>query len=235
MRIFVISLERSTDRRARVIEALGSKDIQFEFLNAVDASRPEYQYSERRCDALTRKRFGYTLTTGEIACFASHHLAWEKCLELNEPIMVLEDNCDFSERFFTLLSNLDTPLKSYSHIKLAATRSQPPIIKEQLSQDLAIVNYKRRTCGTMGYLITPDAAARFISGASLFIEPVDNYMEKPYKHGVKTFCFYPDLVYRAKIQSTIGSQRKNKSNLSIQSKAYIELFRLYEQFLNKRS
>lgn len=235
MRIFVISLERSTDRRARVIEALGRKGIQFEFLNAVDASRPEYQYSERRCDALTRKRFGYTLTTGEIACFASHHLAWEKCLELNEPIMVLEDNCDFNERFFDLIPQLGLPLGKFQHIKLAATRPQEPIIIEQLDDSLAIVSYKRRTCGTMGYLVTPSAAARFISGANLFIEPVDNYMEKPYKHGVKTYCFYPDLVYRAKIQSTIGSQRKNKSNLPLLRKVYIESFRLYEQIRNKIS
>lgn len=235
MKIFVISLERSKERRERVVEALSSKGIRFEFLNAVDASKPGYQYSERRDDTLTRNRFGYTLTTGEIACFASHHLAWEKCLELNEPILVLEDNCDFSDQFYALLPKLKQPLETYSHIKLAATRAQAPNFIEQLDDSLAVVNYKRRTCGTMGYLVTPNAAARFIRGANLFIEPVDNYMEKPYKHGVKTYCFYPDLVYRAKIQSTIGSQRKNKSNLPVLRKVYIELFRLYEQIRNKIS
>lgn len=233
MKIFVISLERSEDRRKRVVEALGNRGIRFEFLNAVDASKPDYQYSERRNDTLTRKRFGYTLTTGEVACFASHHVAWEKCLELNESILVLEDNCDFSDRFFDLLPQLELPLDKFQHIKLAATRSQEPMVVEQLNQSLAVVTYKRRTCGTMGYLITPDVAARFINGASSFIEPVDNYMEKPYKHGVKTYCFYPDLVYRAKIQSTIGSKRKNKSNLPALLKVYIELFRLYEQIRNK--
>ena len=34
-------------------------------------------------------------TKAEMGCFASHYLLWEKCVELDEPIMILEDDVEF--------------------------------------------------------------------------------------------------------------------------------------------
>ena len=39
------------------------------------------------------------MTPGELGCFASHYLLWEKCLELNEPIVVIEDDAQLEECF----------------------------------------------------------------------------------------------------------------------------------------
>lgn len=100
MKVFVINLKRSVDRRVRMENALNKANIPFEFIEAIDSSTPNFLYSERSNNALTRKRFGYRLVENEIACFSSHHLAWEKCLEVNEPILVLEDNCDLLPEFF---------------------------------------------------------------------------------------------------------------------------------------
>ncbi|MGS0691938.1 glycosyltransferase family 25 protein [Shewanella sp. 30m-9] len=35
---------------------------------------------------MTKKRKGYTLLLSEIACYISHYLLWEKCVELNELV-----------------------------------------------------------------------------------------------------------------------------------------------------
>ncbi|MGR5539400.1 glycosyltransferase family 25 protein [Vibrio campbellii] len=229
MKVFVINLKRSIDRKIRMENVLSNAGIPFEFIEAVDSSSPGFLYSERRNEARTRKRFGYKLVENEIACFSSHHLAWEKCLELNEPILILEDNCDFSPHFFEVFSYFDTLAQKYDFLKLAATKPKSFKVVSSLDDKTNIVRFYKRTCGIMGYIITPHAASKFIENASEFIEPVDDYMEKPYKHGISTYVLNPDVVRRADIPSTIGCSRKDKSGATIWNKVYIELFRLYEQ------
>lgn len=43
---------------------------------------------------ITLRRKGYQLKTSEVACFASHYELWVRCVELDEPIVILEDNVD---------------------------------------------------------------------------------------------------------------------------------------------
>ncbi len=234
MKTFVINLKRSVERKARMKHALNKVGISFEFLEAVDSSTSNFLYSERRNDALTRKRFGYKLIDNEIACFASHHLAWEKCLEINEPILILEDNCDLSPEFKTQYHLFEALSQKYDFLKLAATKQNAYKVIESVNSTLDVIRYKKRTCGIMGYILTPKAAKKFIQNAHQFIEPVDDYMEKPYKHGISTYVLKPDLVKRADIPSTIGKKRKNKSGIKLWQKFYIEFFRLYEQYKDLR-
>lgn len=42
---------------------------------------------------------GRELSDGEKACFASHYRLWQECVKLNEPIMILEDDVEFSDEF----------------------------------------------------------------------------------------------------------------------------------------
>lgn len=230
MKIFIISLKRSVDRRERIKKQLDGMGIEFEFIDAVDALIPNFTYSDRRNDKLTKKRFGYTLLDSEIACFSSHHLAWEMCVTLNQPILILEDNIDISTELSTYIVSLQENCGKYQFIKLFAYFPKSYSNIGTLNSNISIIRYRRRTCGAQGYCITPEASLAFITNANQFIEPVDDYMEKPYLHNVTTYCVSPDLVSRAKIASTIGSKRKDKTGITLLDKCYIESFRIYEQF-----
>ncbi|MDD9155994.1 glycosyltransferase family 25 protein [Aliivibrio sp. S4TY2] len=229
MKVFVVSLKRSVDRRERIQKQLDDAGIEFEFIDAIDASIPNFTHSERRNDPLTKKRFGYTLLDSEIACFASHYTAWEICKKLNQTILILEDNIDIIPELSIYLTSLQDNCKKYRFIKLFAYFPKAYKTIEKLNSNISIIRYLRRTCGTQGYCITPETAHKFISNANQFIEPVDDYMEKPYLHSVTAYCMSPDLVSRAKIASTIGSKRKDKTGVTLLDKCYIESFRLYEQ------
>ena len=39
------------------------------------------------------------LTKGEVGCFLSHWHLWNKCIEKNEPIIVLEDDAILTDKF----------------------------------------------------------------------------------------------------------------------------------------
>jgi glycosyl transferase family 25 len=225
----VISLKRSVERRTRIKEQLDKAGIKFTFFDAVDAQEANFSYSDRRNNQLTKKRFGYKLVDSEVACFASHFKVWNLVKDLNESLLVLEDNCDLSNHFFDYYSHLEEISHNFNFLKLCATKPTTYKSIKSIDESIQIIRYYKRTCGAMGYIISPKAARSFIENATQFIEPVDDYMEKPYKHGIFTYCTKPDLVTRARIDSTIGGSRKNKQGITLIDKVYIESFRIYEQ------
>jgi len=234
MKLFVISLKRSTERRLRIENQLNNAGVKFTFFDAVDGSIEKFKYHDRASPKKTKLRYGYTLTLNEIACYASHLSMWEKCIQLDEPIIVLEDNCNIDESFYSNFNSFHTNIAKYKFIKLFIyfERKVRRVI-ETVNDEINIVQYHRRGTGAQGYILTPYVAKKLVENATEFIEPVDNYMEKPWRHGVKTYYYHPNLVTRAKIKSTIGSDRKNKKNLTIVNKLVIEVFRLYERYSSK--
>ncbi|HAS6063688.1 TPA: glycosyltransferase [Vibrio vulnificus] len=231
MKVFVVSLARSLDRRKRIEEKLKQQGIEFEFYDAVDGSVDGFLHSEKSRPTITQCRKGYHLKTSEVACFASHYELWKQCVELNEPIMILEDNVDPVSNLSQVLVDAFTQVPHYGYIKLSATqkRAFQPIVA--LSDGYQLGGYAAGTCGTTAYMISPAAALKFIQHANTFVEPVDDYMEKPWRHHVQTYSIAPDLFTRAQIASTIGAKRKDKSKMTVLNKIYAELFRSYESIL----
>lgn len=228
MQVFVISLTRSIERRIRVKEALQRVNISFDFFDAQDATQADFLYSNKRNDKRSIRRLGYKLTNAEIACFASHYALWEKCVELGEPVVVLEDSVELHADIQQHFDKLHALVTKYQYFKICSMFEKKSTLIEPLSQSESIIYYADRTCGTQGYVISPYAAQCFINNASHFIEPVDNYMEKPWLHGLPTYNFHPSLVARANIASTIGRTRKVKKKKDLFTKCIIESFRSYE-------
>ena len=65
MKVFVISLKRSTERRAAIVERMTQAGVNFEFFDAVDGQEKGFLYSDRADPEMTFKRKGYHLQPGE--------------------------------------------------------------------------------------------------------------------------------------------------------------------------
>lgn len=231
MKIFVVSLARSIERRRRIENKLNKESVEFTFFDAIDGSIPEFRHSEKKHPSITQLRKGYQLKTSEIACFASHYELWLHCIYLNEPIVVLEDNVDPVKGLKQVLDNIYPLIKKYKYIKLSATHKRTFHTITTLESGYSLGGYAAGTCGTTAYIISPSSASKFVENAKSFIEPVDDYMEKPWRHKVQAYSIAPDLFTRAQIESTIGVKRKDKSNMTLFNKIYAELFRAYESTL----
>ena len=228
MKVFVVSLKRSVDRRERIQKHLDTLDISFEFFDAIDGSIEGFQYSDHARPLTTKKHKGYTLKANEVACFASHYGLWKKSIELNESIVIIEDNVEPISKAKELIELSFQYINKYGYIKLSATQKSQFTNIVNLTPEFQLGGYERKTCGTTAYIVSPKVAQRFVDNAHEFLEPVDDYMEKPWRHQVQTYSVSPDLFTRADISSTIGPTRKNKSGISLFNKTYIELFRTYE-------
>ncbi|AVV84476.1 glycosyltransferase family 25 protein [Shewanella putrefaciens] len=232
MKIFVISLERSIERRTQMIAKFAKAGIEFEFFNAVDASEEGFTLSDRVAPNVTKKRKGYELLNSEVACYASHYLLWEKCVEMNQPIVIVEDHAELTDDFKATLAIAFQHINEFGYIKLSAPLKARKFIEDKKIDTFhSIGHYTKNTCFTTGYIVSPDVAKCFIKASDRIVEPVDDFMEKPWLHRVRAYSLMPFICYRANLASTIGSARKIKNNISVTKKIYIEIFRLYEKFL----
>ena len=109
-------------------------------------------------------------THGEIGCTLSHIGVWKKCIELNEPIIVFEDDIEFLPNF-----NLDDILevlktKEFVYLSRKDIGGKP----KQINDKLAIPPYAYWTCA---YALTPISAVKLCNNfAYNNILPADEYL-----------------------------------------------------------
>lgn len=108
MKVFVINLERSLDKKEhmqRQIQKLFEKNpnlknkLEIIFFKAIDAKNKEHLEFKDHFPWWGSWVLGRELFDGEKACFASHYRLWQECVKLNESIMILEDDVEFSDEF----------------------------------------------------------------------------------------------------------------------------------------
>ncbi|WP_261816464.1 glycosyltransferase family 25 protein [Vibrio gallicus] len=237
MKTFVISLKNSP-RRERVVNLLNSTSLEYEFFDAISINDPKFHLYDKSNPMKTYFRKGFVLKATEVACFASHYALWERCIEIGQPIVILEDNIGLVEGGDEYIKSLYKRTDIYDYLKLSSipNHSAPPIFHEieRINESLLFGYNNQETAGTTGYIITVKAARAFIQGATEFIDPVDNYLEKPWLHGIQVYSSLPEPCYRENVVSEIG-QRKDKSNRSTLIRISKEIYRTYELFKRKRS
>lgn len=113
---------------------------------------------------------------GVIGCFYSHYDLWKKCVQLNEPIMIFEDDVKFYRGWHPVewegvlilslgkSSFLNEPYKTYLE---KPTGSPQPMLWRQFSMP-----------GASGYAIKPKAASGLIKAYKDYFYPADNAINK---------------------------------------------------------
>ena len=179
MKAFVINLSKNVVKfdkfKKRFDSFFQNQDLVLERFDAFNGHLITYQklrkmgydtYSDWRDPYINRK-----LTHGEIGCSLSHLYCWNKCIELNEPILIFEDDVEFYDSFS--LEKIKQVLSKYEFAYLS--RKKMSIDEEkQIDHDLVIPTFSYWTCA---YAITPSAAKKL--SQTLFYKnliPVDEYV-----------------------------------------------------------
>ena len=174
---YVINLRRREDRRKRFIENNGSK-IQFDFFDAFDAKGEGLTY-----DGLKQRGFdtnqtwkdpqdGQHLSYGGVGCFISHFWLWQRCIKLNHPIMILEDDVIIEDEF-DCQEILDLLIEGYNLVYPGyAEQGTAKPVKGKTG--LVIPDYPY---WASSYAITPEAAKILVNDEiKQNIIPVDEYI-----------------------------------------------------------
>ena len=106
--------------------------------------------------------------SAEMGCFASHYLLWEKCVELNEPIMILEDDVEFHAPVLPLR------FKEIIHLGEPYPQRNKEIMATIPNKHQEAYHPFDHLLGAYAYGVTPVAARKLIDNAhKIVISPAD--------------------------------------------------------------
>ncbi|MDW6091549.1 glycosyltransferase family 25 protein [Vibrio rhizosphaerae] len=229
MKLYVINLARAVERRERVKQCLSQLNVDFEFFDAVDGGeglRPEL--ASKPNDAYRIRYRGRVLTPGEKGVYASHFLLWQKCIELNEPIVILEDDFLPTQFFNQVIERLPSLHEKYDYLRIEAQDSHVEgAMIENTHDGFQVVMWKDNRGGTRGYSITPSAAKKFVENSDEWLCAVDNFIGESYWHDVPGMGVIPYAVFNP---SDMESNVQNiivRSKIRVMNKILRELNRVY--------
>lgn len=239
MKVFIINLERSLDRKEHIqkqIQKLFEKNLslknklEFIFFKAIDAKNKEHLEFKDHFPWWGSWVLGRELSDGEKACFASHYKLWQECVKLDEPIIILEDDVEFSDEFLNNGAEyIDELLKSkYEYIRLCYLFDKRLYF---LSEGGYYLSFEK-LAGTQGYVLQVSAAMKFLKYAKNWIYAVDDYMDMFYKHNVLNIVKKPLLLkHDCRIESSISQAGRLFLKAKFYRKIIREIFRLSRNIL----
>lgn len=194
MKIFVINLEKSTHRRADIEKNLGTLDLDFDIITAIDG----YALSKNEKQEKTRS-LSYALTAGEIGCALSHINIYRKIFaEKIGAALILEDDALVTPDIKLALPAVEQFLCVDKPYVILLTETSKIIKNKYRTLDSGhTLNRVLEAVSTRGYVINYAAAKSMMS----FLYPVWLVADKwnlIYEYGVcDVMALTPQLILKS--------------------------------------
>lgn len=239
--IFVINLEKSISRKKFIIEQFEklekeySVSFNYQFFLAINGKEnPDFYLFKKYNEQKRFQRKGNTLNLSQLGCFASHYLLWEKCIELNQGIIILEDDAilhyNFPEvyKFTSLKDNIFEFF--WLSPPVSARKNQNGDKLYTFSENYSIYKFYGPWNNTTGYYITPNAAKKLLGYCKEWIYEVDITMERYWENKIEylsllPFCIEPDLNFESNI-----IMNKGKPNRTMSIRIRREFYKMLDKY-----
>lgn len=176
IRAYVINLDRSPERMLQMHGMLQQLDLPFERISAVDGNA----LSSERIREVTRLAPGRkSPTAGQIGCFLSHRLAWERiALGQDDYGLVLEDDVIFASNFKQVVTDHQLYKAGADIIRLEGWPERAWISANgrEVCDGYRAHRLTWDTYGTCGYLISRRCARKLVEAARHYSAPIDHMM-----------------------------------------------------------
>ncbi len=162
MKIFVISLLRSKDRRRSIQEQLDSAGLEFEFIDAVDGYNLSQEEIVAECDIEAIQCNPKWLNRGALGCALSHRNAYRKVIEQNfDYALILEDDMLVPRELSHILEAVERSIKDdeivmlyYRNFKTTYLSSKQPRNLPGNYQILFPLNKENTLTTAGGYVVS---------------------------------------------------------------------------------
>ncbi|HHQ4925986.1 glycosyltransferase family 25 protein [Aeromonas veronii] len=237
MKIFIVSLKNAESRRERVKRVLAELDVEFEFFDAINGFAGLPERLQGCPDDMHRKLLrSRPLTPGEKGCYASHYLLWEKCIELNEPIIVLEDDFLPTRYFCDIFEALPKLHEKYEYLKLEPQIGDATALEYE--HGIQTMLWHNNVRWTTGYSINPNGARKLVGCSSRWLCSVDNFIGESYRHKVQSVGVLPYAIYSPGDMESGIQNKVALAKVPLLFKASREIYRFYRfvrmYFWNKK-
>jgi glycosyl transferase, family 25 len=216
MKAYVISLKRSTDRRVTAGQLLQAAGIAYEFFDGIEGRLGYEPFFERYDERQYLINCGRPARLGEIGCYASHKALWQKCIDLNTPIMIMEDDFALHSEFGAAVEASKALIHRYKFIRLQVERRarKRPVLSQG---GFTLHYYTKAPHSMMCYVIHPDAARLLLAKACVLDAPVDVMLKKNWEHQLGLYGLTPYTVMDNEqgFATTIVGRIKHKKSLDV--------------------
>ena len=209
VKIVVISLSDAEARRERAAQQLGELGLEFEFFDAMRGEQIMADGYFEHCDEEEwLLNTGHPMSLGEVGCFASHRSMWQKCVELDEPLMIMEDDFQLLPGFAGAVEQVAANISECGFIRLQSeTRAKRQSVATL--GEYTLWRYTKVPHSCMCNSITPEVAQHLIEKPRAIYEPVDVFVKKFWEHGQPVYGITPYTVTESTLsQETCILHRK---------------------------
>jgi len=217
MKIFVINLKTSVQRRQIMEKQLAKLNIPYEFFEAVKgADVPQEDIPKYYNMEYYNARPSY-FTPGLMGCTMSHYFLYKKIAEEKVDVaIILEDdmvlNANFEETVLSLSRQIrkDEAImlfyQSYNEIKLSSATAMP-VAKNYTLYQIANIDILRSTGGYMITCETAQAMAQKIRPFASYPDDWRSFYERKMLNGIR--AVYPFVLDNSYEPTTISPHTKN--------------------------
>lgn len=197
MKIKVISLSSSIRRQDNIREQLGKLNAPFEFADAIrpDAALQHIHHYDEREFLLN---CGRPATATEIARYASHLALWQRCSDDYDPYLILEDAVELDASFLAGLLVVANRIRNRGLIRVSSPEVENALPIDDLGR-FKIQYCRRVPLLALGYAVSPKAAARLAEAGQIVEEPVDQFIQRFWRHRQPVYAMYPPIVRLAAV------------------------------------
>jgi glycosyl transferase family 25 len=213
--IWVINLDRATDRLARIDRQLSALALPFTRLSAVDARQLTATQRAAFDEAAYRRKHGMAPVAGEIGCYLSHvEVMRAFAASPARFALVLEDDVLVGDSLPGVLRALMSHPDRWDMVKLSAVHSGTPMPVLDLGHGHQLAVMLSRCTGSSAYIVNRRAAEAYLQpdGGLLPMQlPYDHVFDRGWDLGLKVRLVTPTpCTHDEQIPTTIDAPRTSR-------------------------
>lgn len=212
LKVYLINLDRATERLARMTNRLNAVPLAFERVPAVDGRSltfPMPEFSELSFKILHGRR----RIPSEVGCYLSHVECARRLLATNaRHALILEDDVAFSDDFAEVLEAAIARSESWDILRLSELNTGPKVPYAPITgqRNLAVALLREKGAGA--YVINRRAAEWFVKGLIPMRLSWDIAFDLEYLNGLRAAFVYPVPADQrteavSQIQNDVGSAK----------------------------
>lgn len=191
LRVYLINLDRATERLARMKDRLDAVPLAFERVSALDGlalSFPMPEFSELSFKLLHGRR----RIPAEVGCYLSHVECARRLLATDaRHALILEDDVAFSDDFAKVLEAALARSASWDILRLSELNTGPKVPYAPLTERRKLAIALMREKGAGAYVINRRAAEWFVTGLLPMRLSWDIAFDLEFLHGLSAAFVYP--------------------------------------------
>ncbi|MBR9728631.1 glycosyltransferase family 25 protein [Shewanella intestini] len=205
-KVFVINLDKSTERMDFMHRQLQQLDIAYERVAAVygkdlDDSEITAVFNEKA----NLEKYDKVLNVGELGCYLSHVNCWKQMVEQQiEFALILEDDSRLDPELGTLMDGVAQLEPTWDYIKLCHSKKEKGVIDSiAINDKFSIGTCLKLPASTRGQFVSLAGAKKLLATALPISRPIDVDIQYWFEKNINCFVVRPFPVVGAKFESEI--------------------------------